>query len=72
MFKGHICKSKFHVCYHFFLDICENPGRKTFINPSSPKHPEIIEIKNDIDFLFSPFFVVLQNGFIFLRHQKEV
>ena len=33
--------SKFHVCYQF-LDTYENPGRKTFINPSCPKHPKII------------------------------
>ena len=25
-----------------FLDIYENPMRKNFINPSSPKHPKII------------------------------
>ena len=41
MSKRYICKSKFHVCYHF-LDIYENPGRKNFINPSCPKHCKII------------------------------
>ena len=37
-----------------FLDIYENPIRKNFINPSSPKHPKIIKIKNDIIFIFTP------------------
>ena len=64
--------SKFHVCYHF-LDTYENPGRRTFINLSCSKHPKIINWnKKWHRFLFSYFFVVLQKGFIFLRHQKEV
>ena len=24
------------------LDICENPRRKNFVNPSCPRHPKII------------------------------
>ena len=50
--KRYICKSKFHVCYQF-LDIYENPRTKNFINPSCPKHHKIIEIKNDIIFIFT-------------------
>ena len=62
--KTDICKSKFNVCYHF-LDIYENPRRKSFINLSCPKHPEIIHWnKKWHKFLFSHFFVVPQKGFI--------
>ena len=53
MFKRHICKSKFHVCCQFFR--YKNPRRKYFLNPSCPKHPKIIEIKNDIIFCFYTF-----------------
>ena len=35
--RRHICKKKFHVCYHC-LDIYENPTGKIFLNPSCPKH----------------------------------
>ena len=28
-------------------------GEKIFINPSSPEHPKLIEIKNDICFMFT-------------------
>ena len=46
MSKRYICKSKFHVCYHFFLDIYENPRRKNFFNLSCPKHCKIIKWHN--------------------------
>ena len=51
MSKRHICKNKFHVL-PFFLDIYENPKGNNFINPSYPKHPKIIEIRNGINFNF--------------------
>ena len=71
MSKRHICKSKFHVCYHF-LDIYENP-RKNFISPSWLKHPKIIKWNKKSDkSLFLHFFVVPQKGFIFLRYKKSV
>ena len=54
MFKRHIYKSKFRVCYQFFR--YENPRRKNFVNPSCPKHPKIIEIKYDIIFYFHTSF----------------
>ena len=69
--KKHICGSKFHVCYHFFR--YKNPRRKNFIQPSCPKHSKIINWNKKWDkFLFSHFFVVPQEVFIFLKHQKEV
>ena len=57
-----------------FYDTYENPRGKNFINPSCPKHPKIIEIKNDM------FFFTLICGAskrpeglhkIFLMHQKK-
>ena len=48
MSKRNICKSKFHVRYHF-LYIYGNPGRKNFVKPSCPKQPKIT---NGIDFCF--------------------
>ena len=32
-----------------FLDNCENPRRKSFIEPYFPKHPEIINTFSDSD-----------------------
>ena len=40
MSKRHICKSKFHVCYHFLRNLWK-AWEKNFINPSCPKHPKI-------------------------------
>ena len=55
-----------------FLDIYENPRIRNFIDPFWPKHPKTINWKKKWHkFLFSHVFVVSQNGFIFLRHQKE-
>ena len=71
MSKRHICKSKFHACYHF-LDIYKSLRRKKVINPSCPKHPKIIWNKKGQKFLFSRFFVVSQKSFILSRHQKEL
>ena len=50
--KGAFVKASF-MFVTIFLDIYENPSRKNFINPSCPKHPKIIEIKNDIIFMFT-------------------
>ena len=66
--KGTFVKVSF-ISVTIFLDIYEDPRRKNFINPSCPKH-KIIEIKNDIIFIFT-LFVVPQKGFIFLRPRKE-
>ena len=53
MSKRHICKSKFHVCYHF-LDIHENLRRKDFINPHATNIlKQLMEIKNGINFIFT-------------------
>ena len=38
--NSHICKRKFHVCYHFLG--MKIPGEKIFINPFCHKHPKII------------------------------
>ena len=50
--KGTFVKTSF-MFVTIFLDIYENPRRKKFINPSCSKHPKIIEIKNDIIFIFA-------------------
>ena len=53
MSKRRICKSKFHVCYHF-LDIHENLRRKDFINPHATNIlKQLMEIKNGINFIFT-------------------
>ena len=42
-------------CFLFasiFLDIYENPRRKTFVSPSCLKQPKTTEVKNDIHFYF--------------------
>ena len=71
MSKRNICKSKFHVCYYIY-NIYENPRRKNFINSFCPKHSNvIIENKKWHKFSFLHLFVIPQEGFIFLRHQKR-
>ena len=56
MSKRHICKSKFHVCYHFFRHLWK-PWEKNFIDSSCSKHPKIINLnKNDTDFYFHTSF----------------
>ena len=39
-----------------FLHIIENLMRKNFIIPSCPKHPKMIETKNDMSFCFHTSF----------------
>ena len=66
MSKRHIFKSKFHVCCHF-LDI-KIPGANTFINPSCPKHPNIIDWNKK--WHKSHFFEEPQEGFMKARSVK--
>ena len=64
MSKRYICKSKFHVCYHFFR--YEKPRRKTFLTrPVQRIVKQLIEIKYDIIVIFT-----LRSG-ASERHQKE-
>ena len=53
--RRHICKNKFHVCYHY-LDIYENPTGKSFLTLPVPSILKIIEIENDINFYYQPSF----------------
>ena len=68
MYKMHICKNKFHVCYHI-LDIYKNPGRKSLLTCPAPCIlDQLIEIKiytYIYIFLFSQFFDVHHKSFIF-------
>ena len=58
MSKRHICLSKFHVFYHFFIYFWKSQEKK-FINPSCSKHPKMIEWnKKWHKCLFLRFFVV--------------
>ena len=60
MSKRHICKSKFHIWYHF-LDM-KIPGEKSLLTLRVPSMLEINEKKNGIflishfSMLFSPLF----------------
>ena len=60
-----------------FVDIYKNPRRKDFFNPSYPKRPKIIKIKNEF-FFFYIFWDVSKKLYdsrktfiTFLRHQKR-
>ena len=65
MYKMHICKSKFHVCYHI-LDIYKNPGRKTLLTYPAPCILEqLIEIKTDIFYFHSSLTCIINKSFIF-------
>ena len=74
--KGTFAKASF-MFVTIFLDIYENPRRKTFINPFCPKHPKIINW-NKKWHKFSHFLVLPQKGFLlafikpFLIHQNGV
>ena len=48
MSRRHICKNKFHNCYHC-LDIMKIPQEKSFLTLPVPSVLKIIEIKNDIN-----------------------
>ena len=55
MSKRYICKSKFHIWYHF-LDM-KIPGEKSLLTLRVPSMLKITEKKNDI-FLISHFFML--------------
>ena len=50
--EAHLFVKASVVFVTIFSDVYENPRRKNFINPSCPKYPKIIQIKNDIIFIF--------------------
>ena len=63
---------------NIFVDVHENSRRKSFINPSCPKRPKIIEIKNDKklfhSFFWCPIKVLWRPEDLhktFLRHQER-
>ena len=60
MSKRHICKSKFHIWYHF-LDM-KIPGEKSLLTLRVPSMLEITEKKNEI-FLISHFSMLFSTLF---------
>ena len=66
MYKRHICKSNFCVCYRI-LDVYKNPGRKTLLTRPVPNIlKQLIEIKHDVNFIFTVLWVPHKSFLFFI------